>query len=160
MSEHLGPRDTETRRQDALYRLGHDVDGWVATTDTDTGTPRLTPLSFLWHEDALLFATTTSSPTGRNLAANPVVQVGVGLTRDVVLVRGTVDVTAASDLDPTLGDAFAAKAGFDPRRQTELYSYFRVTPGSIQVWREEDELAGRWIMRDGTWVQAGPQSVR
>ena len=34
-----GPRSAEVRRQDALYRLGHDVDAWVATTDTDTGAP-------------------------------------------------------------------------------------------------------------------------
>ncbi|WP_426593566.1 nitroreductase/quinone reductase family protein [Cellulomonas sp. McL0617] len=152
MPEPLGPRDSETRRQDALYRLGHDVDAWVATTDADSGAPRLTPLSFLWHDDAMLFATTTGSPTGRNLAANPSVQVGLGLTRDVVLVQGTVDVTPADSLDRELGDAFAGKAGFDPRRQAGLYSYFRLTPHSIQVWREEDELAGRWLMRDGAWT--------
>ena len=152
MTEPLGPRSAPTRRQDALYRLGHDVDAWVATTDPDTGAPRLTPLSFLWHDDALLFATTTQSPTGRNLAANPSVQVGVGLTRDVVLVQGSVEVISSDGLEPALGDAFAAKAGFDPRRQSAHYSYFRVTPRSIQVWREEDELAGRWLMRDGVWA--------
>ena len=70
----------------------------------------------------------------------------------MVLVRGTVVVTPADDLDPALGDAFAAKAGFDPRRQSAPYSYFRLTPPSIQVWREEDELAGRWLMRDGVWT--------
>ncbi|WP_028049254.1 pyridoxamine 5'-phosphate oxidase family protein [Cellulomonas sp. URHD0024] len=152
MTEHLGPRSTETRRQDALYRLGHEVDAWVATTDTDTGDPRLTPLSFLWHDDALLFATTTSSPTGRNLAANEVVQAGIGLTRDVVLVLGTVGMVAVDAIDRSLGDGFAAKAGFDPRRHAEAYAYFRVTPRSIQAWREEDELAGRWLMRGGTWA--------
>src|SRR3954447_13306469 len=144
----MSPRSTEVRRQDALYRLGHDVDAWVATTDTDTGAPRLTPLSFLWHDDVLLFATTTGSPTGRNLAVNATVQVGIGLTRDVVLVRGSVEVVLVDD---ALGDAFAAKAGFDPRRQAQEYAYFRVTPTSIQAWREEDELAGRWLMRGGTW---------
>ncbi|WP_028045610.1 pyridoxamine 5'-phosphate oxidase family protein [Cellulomonas sp. URHE0023] len=152
MSEQPGPRSTETRRQDALYRLGHDVDAWVATADTGTGEPRLTPLSFLWHEDALVFATTTTSPTGRNLATNESVQVGIGLTRDVVLVQGTVEAVAADAIAPDLGDLFAAKAGFDPRRQSALYSYFRVTPRSIQVWREENELAGRWLMRDGVWA--------
>jgi len=152
MTEPLGPRSAPTRRQDALYRLGHDVDAWVATTDTDTGAPRLTPLSFLWHDDTLLLSTTTSSPTGRNLAHNPSVQVGLGLTRDVVLVQGTVEVTAADDIDTALGDAFAAKAGFDPRRQSTPYAYFRVRPTSIQAWREENELAGRWLMRKGAWL--------
>ena len=147
-----GPRSADVRRQDALYRLGHDVDAWVATTDTGTGAPRLTPLSFLWHDETLIFATTTASPTGRNLAVNPSVQVGVGLTRDVVLVQGTVRSIAADAIDPLLGDTFAAKAGFDPRRQSGSYAYFVLTPLSVQAWREEDELAGRWLMRDGAWV--------
>jgi hypothetical protein len=145
-----GPRSADVRRQDALYRLGHDVDAWVATTDTDTGAPRLTPLSFLWHDEVLLFSTTTTSPTARNLAANPSVQVGIGQTRDVVLVRGTVE--ALSTVPEPLGDAFAGKTGFDPRTLAEPYAYFRLHPVSIQVWREEDELAGRWVMRGGAWV--------
>ena len=107
-----GPRSTEQRRQDALYRLGHDVDAWVATTDTDTGAPRLTPLSFLWHDETLLFSTSATSPTARNLAANPSVQVGVGLTRDVVLVQGTVETLPA--ISDELGDAFAAKSRLRP----------------------------------------------
>ena len=145
-----GPRSTEQRRNDALYRLGHDVDAWVATTDPDTGAPRLTPLSFLWHDDTLLFATTAASPTARNLAANPSVQVGIGQTRDVVLVRGTIEVLP--EISSSLGDAFAAKAGFDPRTLSTAYPYFRLTPRTIQVWREEDELAGRWVMRGGVWL--------
>jgi hypothetical protein len=144
-----GPRSTEVRRQDVLYRLGHDIDAWVATTDTGTGAPRLTPLSFLWHDEALLFSTPAAGPTGRNLAANPSVQVGIGLTRDVVLVQGTVEVLASVPAE--LGDAFAAKTGFDPRGLSGSYPYFRLAPRTIQAWREEDELAGRWVMRDGEW---------
>ena len=146
----IGPRSTEQRRQDALYRLGHDVDAWVATTDTDTGAPRLTPLSFLWHDESLVLSTVTASPTGRNLAANPSVQVGIGLTRDVVLVQGTIEVLGA--VPEPLGDAFAAKTGFDPRTLSDPYTYFRLHPRTIQVWREEDELAGRWVMRAGVWL--------
>ena len=75
-------------------------------------------------------------------------QVGVGLTRDVVLVRGVIEVLAA--VPEPLGDVFAAKTGFDPRTLIG-YAYFRLQPVSIQAWREEDELAGRWVMRGGTW---------
>ena len=146
----IGPRSTEQRQQDALYRLGHDVDAWVATTDTATGAPRLTPLSFLWHDDALIFSTLGTSPTAHNLATNPSVQVGIGLTRDVVLVQGTVEVL--HEVSDALGDAFAAKAGFEPRSLRDPYPYFRLTPRTIQAWREEDELAGRWIMRHGAWL--------
>ena len=143
-------RNREQRRQDALYRLGHDVDAWVATTDTDTGAPRLTPLSFLWHDEGLILSTTATSPAARNLAANPSVQAGIGLTRDVVLVQATVEVL--TEVSDELGDEFAAKAGFDPRALSAPYPYFRLTPRTIQVWREEDELAGRWLMRDGSWL--------
>jgi hypothetical protein len=146
----IGLRSTEQRRKDALYRLGHDIDAWVATTDPGTGAPRLTPLSFLWHDETLLFSTSASGATGRNLAVNPSVQVGIGLTRDVVLVQGTVEVLPT--VPEPLGDAFAIKAGFDPRTIATAFPYFRLTPCTIQVWREENELAGRWPMRDGVWL--------
>jgi len=107
------------------------------------------PVSFLWHDEALLFSTSAGSPTARNLATNPSVQVGIGLTRDVVLVQGTVETLPA--ISEELGDAFAAKAGFDPRTLSTAYPYFRLMPRTIQVWREEDELAGRWVMRGGVW---------
>lgn len=43
----------------------------------------------------------------------------------------------------------------DTRRRLETevgFAFFRIRPRSIQAWREEDELAGRWILRDGTWL--------
>ena len=144
----IGPRSTEQRRQDALYRLGHDVDAWVATTDTATGAPRLTPLSFLWHDDALIFS--TSAPAR---PAQPRDEpVGAGRHRaDPRRRAGAGDGRGAADVPDALGDAFAAKAGFEPRSLRDPYPYFRLTPRTIQAWREEDELAGRWIMRDGAW---------
>ncbi|WP_165439828.1 hypothetical protein [Micromonospora kangleipakensis] len=51
-----------------------------------------------------------------------------------------------------MGDAFAAKTGFDPRRLTGRYRYFRVRPQRIQAWREENELAGRDLIREGRRV--------
>ena len=48
--------------------------------------------------------------------------------------------------------AFAAKTGFDPRLSAAAFLYFRVVPARIQAWREENELAGRTIMRDGRWL--------
>jgi nitroimidazol reductase NimA-like FMN-containing flavoprotein (pyridoxamine 5'-phosphate oxidase superfamily) len=80
------PRTRRQRKRDALQRLEHDIDAWVATADQGGGTPYLVPLSFLWDGDTLLVATPASSPTGRNLEATGKVRVGVGPTRD--LVRG------------------------------------------------------------------------
>ncbi|MGY4644788.1 pyridoxamine 5'-phosphate oxidase family protein [Cellulomonas sp. URHB0016] len=146
-----GPRTPAQRRADTEHRLAHDVDAWVATAD-DGDTPRLTPLSFLWDGSTLLLATSVAGPTGTNLAANRSVQVGVGLTRDVVLVQGTVDVVARDALSVEEGDAFAEKTGFDPRALRSDHAYFRVLPQTVQAWREVDEHADRWLMRDGVWL--------
>jgi len=140
------PRSRRQRIQDTLRRLEHDVDCWVATADA--GTPYLVPLSFLWHDGAILLSTPSDSPTGRNLRSTGTARVGIGPTRDVVLVEGTVEVV---DLPAETGDAFAAKTGFDPR-DLSSYLFFQVRPQRIQAWRESDELNGRDLMREARWL--------
>jgi Pyridoxamine 5'-phosphate oxidase len=140
------------RKLDALNRLENDVDAWAATADAATGTPYLIPLSFLWDGLTLLLATPAASPTGRNLQATGKVRLGIGPTRDLVLIEGTVRALAAAELPGDVGDAFAAKTGFDPRGLTGPYLYFRVYPQRVQAWREANELEGRELMRDGQWV--------
>ena len=97
-------------------------------------------------------ATPASSPTGRNLRATGRVRLGIGETRDVVLVEGEADTLTADGLGEGVGDAFAARTGFDPRQLTSTYLYFRIQPRRIQAWREEIELAGRELMRGGEWI--------
>jgi len=145
------PRTLEQRKRDALDRLKNDVDAWVATAERGNGTPYLVPLSFLWEGATLLIATPTSSPTGRNLRATGRVRIGIGSTRDVVVIEGTVDALPAGEISDDLGDAFAAKTGFDPR-QLSSYTYFRVRLRRLQAWREENELEDRELMRGGRWL--------
>jgi Pyridoxamine 5'-phosphate oxidase len=146
------PRPPRQRRRDALDRLERDTDAWVATADPAGGTPYLVPLSFLWDGEALLLATPAASPTGRNLQSTGKARVGVGPTRDLVLIEGTVAASlAAGEVPDQVGEAFAAKTGFDPRRLTG-YRYFRIVPRRLQAWREADELEGRDLMRDGRWL--------
>ncbi|MER7482672.1 pyridoxamine 5'-phosphate oxidase family protein [Streptomyces sp. NPDC126510] len=146
-------RSAEQRKKDTLHRLGHDVDAWVATADGASGAPYLVPLSFLWNGSYLLFATPASSPTGRNLAASGRARVGIGPTRDVVLVEGAVETVQPGELTEQDAELFAAKTGFDPRRLATPYLYFRVVPQRVQAWREADELDGRELMRDGRWLK-------
>jgi hypothetical protein len=128
------------------------VDAWVATADPAGGTPYLVPLSFLWDGATVLIATAAASPTGRNLRATGTARLGVGPTRDLVLIEGTVQAeTAAGEIGAEVGDAFAAKTGFDPRELTG-YAYFRTRPQRLQAWREVNELAGRDLIRGGDWV--------
>ncbi len=83
------PRSRAQRRRDTEHRLTHDVDLWVASASSD-GAPYLVPLSFDWYGEALLVATPTYSPTGRNLAATRAVRLGLGHTRDVSMIDGEV----------------------------------------------------------------------
>lgn len=146
------PRSASQRRQDTLHRLENDVDLWVATADPNTGLPYLVPLSFSWDGTALLISTPASSPTSRNLQATGRVRLGLGPTRDVVLIEAAVQTCAPDALPPGAGDRFAEKTGFDPRELRTPYLYFRLTPDLIQAWREANELTGRDLMRDGVWL--------
>ncbi|MEE6261701.1 pyridoxamine 5'-phosphate oxidase family protein [Plantactinospora sonchi] len=141
------PRTPKQRKQDTLRRLAHDVDAWVATADP-AGTPYLVPLSFLWDGETLLISTAASNPTARNLRPGGRVRLTVGTTRDVVLVEGSA--VMADEVSDDVGDAFAAKTGFEPRKLRN-YPYFRIRPELIQAWREANEITGRDLMRGGVW---------
>ena len=145
-------RSPAQRKLDSLNRLENDIDAWVATADAGSGTPYLVPLSFLWDGDTVLLATPSASPTGRNLQATGKVRLAIGPTRDVVLIEGSAHAVAATEIPDDVGDAFAAKAGFDPRRLETTYLYFFVHPQRLQAWREANELEGRELMRDGHWI--------
>lgn len=145
------PRPPAQRRRDTEYLLTHEVDLWMATASPD-GAPYLVPLSFDWEGEMLLTATPAGSRTGRNLAASPVVRVGLGPTRDVVMIEGVVEVLGLDELPKERCDTFAERTGFDPRALDTPYSWFRITPTRIQAWREANEIAGRELMRDGRWL--------
>ena len=146
-----GPRRPGERRRDTEHRLARDVDLWVATAAPD-GTPHLVPLSFEWDGATLLLATTADGPTGRNLAATGVVRLGLGATRDVSMIEGTVEVLGIDAVAPERADRFAARTGFDPRGPDTPHRWYRVTPRRIQAWREVEEMSGRELMRDGRWT--------
>ena len=149
---HPTARSLDTRKADTLHRLEADVDAWVSTASA-TGTPYLMPLSFLWTAGTLLLSTARNNPTSRNLQANPQVHLSIGETRDVVLITGTADLL--DELPEQQANAFAEKAGFDPRNSN--YPYFQVTPLRIQAWREVNELKSRDLMLNGKWLTNQPQ---
>jgi hypothetical protein len=145
------PRPRAQRRRDTEQRLNTDIDLWLASASAD-GAPYLVPLSFDWDGKALLVATPITSPTGRNLSASRAARLALGLTRDVTMIDGDVEVLPIAALPAEQGDHFAARAGFDPRESGPSYRWFRITPRRIQAWREVDELADRELMRDGRWL--------
>ncbi|CAA9446787.1 MAG: pyridoxamine 5'-phosphate oxidase-related, FMN-binding protein [uncultured Rubrobacteraceae bacterium] len=123
----------------------------MASASAD-GAPYLVPLSFDRDGGALLMATPTDSPTGRNLAATRAVRLGLGHTRDVTVIDGEVEVLEIDALPQERADRFAARTGFDPREEDMPYRWFRVYLRRIQAWREVNEMPDRELMRDGRWL--------
>jgi general stress protein 26 len=144
------PRPRSQRRDDVLVHLREDVDLWVASADAG-GHAYLIPLSFHWDGTTIVLATLRSSRTARNLIRAGRARVALGHTRDVVMIDGAVEVLETG-ADASLENAHAASTGFDPRTEPEDYAYLRITPDSIQAWREVNELAERQLMRNGAWL--------
>lgn len=148
------PRDRATRIADTRRRLREDVDCWVASAGD--ASPWLVPLSFVFTDGNLLMVTSRTGRLVRDLASRPRVRVALGHTRDVVLIDGDVTVTPiGEDAWNTHDEAMRAlrdKLDSDP--STWATALLAVTPRRIQAWREENELAGRELMADGTWHDA------
>jgi hypothetical protein len=144
------PRPPAQRRADTLARLSVDVDVWVATARGDV--PHLIPLSFLWDGARLLLATPDNSVSARNLRATGRARLTLGTTRDVVVIDGTAESLPLAAVPPATADAFAARTGFDPRRSAARMEFIWIRPTRIQAWRAVNELPGRDLMRDGTWL--------
>ena len=96
-----------------------------------------------------MLATPRDSVTARNLLRAGVARVGIGPTRDVVLVDGTV----SEGVDEATADAHTAHTGFDARTEAEDYAYLVLTPTEIRAWREANELKDRLLMREGRWLR-------
>jgi hypothetical protein len=145
------PREPGQRRQDVLGRLERETDIWVATADAG-GLPCLTPLWFVWHEEAVWLCTRLTGPTGRNLRDGGRARLAFGDTRDVVLIDGEAETFGLREAPAAAAGAFLAKTGWDPRESSPSYAWFRVRPLAVQAWHEERELKQRHIMRDGAWT--------
>src|SRR5438105_685108 len=90
----------------------------------------LVPLSFVWDGTTMLIATPASSQTSRNLQATGKVRVGLGPTRDVVVIEGATQTLDAHDVPSDMGDAFAAATGFDPAHANNALPEFPNPPAA------------------------------
>jgi Pyridoxamine 5'-phosphate oxidase len=147
----MSPRDPRTRKADTLSMLATPaIDVWVASA-SGSGAAHLVPVSLAWVDERAVIAVPESSVTARNLTASGRARLAVGPTRDVVMIDAVLDRAVAVDGDEALGEAYAAQADWDPRRDNG-YVFLVLRPVRLQAWREADELAGRTLMRDGAWV--------
>jgi len=147
------PRSAAERKAHVLELLESEPDAWIATASAQGEVCQI-PLSFAWTGTVLVLSTSAESVTGRNLASTGRVRIALGGTRDVVLIEGSVRSTHSGEEVPDeFADPFAAKSHWDPRKDTSgHYAYFVVSPVKVQSWREENELKGRTLMREGEWL--------
>jgi len=143
-------RDLATRVADARALIEREVDAWVSSASED-GRGYLVPLSYYWDGERMYIALNRRSPTAINLMRAGWARIGLGPTRDVVIIEGPVTVLPVAGNDE-LAEKHAAAAGFDARTAGDGYIFLQLTPETIQTWRTAEELKGRTIMRGGRWL--------
>ena len=146
-----GPRSREERTVDTLSKLEESgADVWVATSGMAGA--HLVPLSYAWRDERVLVACEESSVTARNIQRTGTARLGLGPTRDVVMIDVTLDrFEPVTQTSAEIAQAYATQAGWDARSvPSNLMLYLK--PERIQAWREADEIEGRTLMRDGTWL--------
>jgi len=146
------PRPAAQRKADTLAKLRErEVDGWVATSGDDGA--YLVPLSLAWIGERVVLALEPSSRTARNLRESRHARLGLGPTRDVVLIDAEVEaLQLAGEVDEEIAVAYADQARWDPRKESVPFVYVALRPRRMQVWREANELSGRTLMKDGVWL--------
>jgi len=146
------PRPAAVRKADTLAALSAPAaDTWVATAAGDR--PHLVPLSLAWVDERVVLAVADDSPTTRNLIATRRARLGVGVTRDVVMIDAELEASHPVPAAPEeLAAAYAAQSDWDPREDGEGYLYLVLRPTRVQAWREVNELRDRTLMRRGAWL--------
>jgi hypothetical protein len=147
------PRTREQRKADTLAKLSAPAaDVWVATAAADASA-YLVPLSLAWLDERVVLATDADSATGRNIISQGHARLGLGLTRDVVLIDAELEKVYTLDEVPAgLARGYATQADWDPRESGGQMRLLVLRPQRIQAWREADELPGRTLMRGGAWI--------
>src|SRR5450631_1487143 len=96
------------------------------------------------------FATNANSPTTVNIGRVRRVRVALGTVRDVVMIDGVADLAPSATLSSAEVEAYTTKHNCDLRTWAD--AVIHVAPRRVQAWREENEIAGRTVMRTGVWV--------
>ena len=148
---HPAPRDRQQRTRDTRARLAEPaVDVWVATASS--AGPYLVPLSLAWIDERVVIAVESSSRTARNIEGSRTARLGLGPTRDVVVIDAQLEQSVPVAAAQELAERYVEQADWDPRTAGASYRFLILRPERIQAWREVNELPGRTLMRDRTWL--------
>jgi hypothetical protein len=149
----VATRSPEERKADALAKItATKANVWVASA-SPTGGVHLVPVTHTWNGSQHVLTTEPRSRTVANVMATPRVRLALGETRDVVMVDAVlIEAVPAAEAPAMVAEGYASQAGWDPRTDSGDYVYLVFRPERIQVWREDEDLAGRTVMRSGAWV--------
>lgn len=150
------PRPAGQRKSDTLALLeARGADVWVATASSSGGEthPYLVPLSLAWLDERVVIALRADSRTAGNIVQHRQARLALDGSRDVVMIDAVLDrAVAVADAEPSLARRYAEQAEWDPAAVGGNYVFLLMRPERIQAWREENELAGRTLMRGGAWI--------
>jgi len=100
-----------------------------------------------------VLATEADSATARNIISHRRARLGLGPTRDVVMIDAELEqVYSLEEVPVGLARRYAMQADWDPRESGGLMRFLVLRPLRIQAWREVNELPGRTLMRAGAWL--------
>ena len=134
-----------------LHRLETDRNVWIATADHQSARPHLIPLSLAWDGVRVVVSTPSDSVTVRNLIGSDLAKLALDSADDVVLIDAKVEVVSLAATSLEILDGFVRRVGWDPRRESAEMSMILLTPWVVRAWNGVSEIAGRTIMRSGTW---------
>src|SRR3954451_23948155 len=148
------PRTGPQRKADTLSKLeAVNGDVWVATA-SNAGAAHLVPLSYAWHDERVVLAAEADSVTVRNVRESGRPRLGFGPARDVLIIdaaRGRI-VAIADGAATDVVEAYASQTDWDPSLDPGSLVFVLMRPLRVQAWRESNELSGKLLMRDGTWL--------
>ena len=109
------PRTREQRKVDTLAKLAAPAaDVWVATAAADAGghaSSHLVPLSLAWIDERVVLATEAGSVTAGNITSQGGARLGLGPTRDVVMIDAELEHVYSLDEVPAGGGPRVRGAG-------------------------------------------------
>ncbi len=93
-----------------------------------------------------MLATEADSLTARNIISQRHARLGLGPTRDVVMIDAELEQAHGLDEVPDkLAQQYAMQAGWDPRKAGDRMQFLVLRPLRIQAWREVNELPGTTV---------------
>jgi hypothetical protein len=68
------------------------------------------------------------------------------------MIDAKASVVTRQDAGPRIAGSYRERTGWEPGSGGGDWVYVLLSPARIQVWRDVSEIAGRTVMRDGTWL--------